>query len=284
MRIAHLIITYTNPQQTERMIRRMQDPEFDFYIHVDAKLPLSSHAYLEEIPNVYLIKNRIKVQWAAYSTIQAEFNSIKEILESGRSYDFVSLMSGQDYPIKSIPEIKQFYAARRGKLLLKYRKFEGEWEEGMIRVSRYFLTDFKFKGQHFLERVLNNLLPNKQLPGGMKFYGSSMFWSLSPDVLEYVLQQFAQNKKLVWFFKFCWAPDEFLFQTIILNSPYAGRVINENAFYYKHLPNTPSPKVLAPEDWEDIKASDRILARKFDMVKSPEILDRIDAHITGNNP
>lgn len=284
MRIAHLIITYTNPQQTERMIRRMQDPEFDFYIHVDAKLPLSSHAYLEEIPNVYLIKNRIKVQWAAYSTIQAEFNSIKEILESGRSYDFVSLMSGQDYPIKSIPEIKQFYAARRGKLLLKYRKFEGEWEEGMIRVSRYFLTDFKFKGQHFLERVLNNLLPNKQLPGGMKFYGSSMFWSLSPDVLEYVLQQFAQNKKLVWFFKFCWAPDEFLFQTIILNSPYAGRVINENAFYYKHLPNTPSPKVLALEDWEDIKASGRILARKFDMVKSPEILDRIDAHITGNNP
>ncbi len=284
MRIAHLIITYTNPQQTERMIRRMQDPEFDFYIHVDAKLPFSSHAYLEAIPNVYLIKNRIKVQWAAYSTIQAEFNSIKEILESGRSYEFVSLMSGQDYPIKSIPEIKQFYAARRGKLLLKYRKFEGEWEEGMIRVSRYFLTDFKFKGQHFLERVLNNLLPNKQLPGGMKFYGSSMFWSLSPDVLEYVLQQFAQNKKLAWFFKFCWAPDEFLFQTIILNSPYAGRVINENAFYYKHLPNTPSPKVLAPEDWEDIKASDRILARKFDMVKSPEILDRIDAHITGNNP
>ncbi|HJV19819.1 MAG TPA: beta-1,6-N-acetylglucosaminyltransferase [Sediminibacterium sp.] len=283
MRIAHLIITYTNPQQTERMIRRMQDPKFDFYIHVDAKLPVSSHAYLEEIPNVYLIKNRIKVQWAAYSTIQAEFNSIKEILESGRSYDFVSLMSGQDYPIKSIPEIKQFYAARRGKLLLKYRKFEGEWEEGMLRVSRYFLTDFKFKGQHFLERVLNNLLPNKQLPGGMKFYGSSMFWSLSPDVLVYVLQQFTQNKKLVWFFKFCWAPDEFLFQTMILNSPFADRVINENAFYYKHLPNTPSPKVLALEDWEDIKASDRILARKFDMIKSPEILDRIDAHIAAYN-
>lgn len=285
MRIAHLIITYTNPQQTERMIRSMQDPKFDFYIHVDAKLPLSSHAYLESIPNVYLIKNRIKVQWAAYSTIQAEFNSIREILDSGRSYDFVSLMSGQDYPIKSIAEIKQFYADRKGKLLLKYRRFEGEWEEGMLRVSRYFLTDFKFKGQHFLERVINRILPPKKLPAGLKFYGSSMFWSLSPDVLEYVLQQFSQNKHLVRFFKFCWAPDEFLFQTMILNSPFAGRVINENAFFYKHIPNTPSPKILGPDDWNDIRASDRILARKFDLIKSPEILDKIDAElITGPRP
>lgn len=279
MRIAHLIITYTNPQQTERMIRSMLDPKFDFYIHVDAKLPLSSHAYLEKIPNVYLIKNRIKVQWAAYSTIQAEFNSIREILESGRSYDFVSLMSGQDYPIKSIAEIKQFYAERKGKLLLKYRRFEGEWEEGMLRVSRYFLTDFKFRGQHFLERVINRILPPKKLPDGMKFYGSSMFWSLSPDVLEYVLQQFSQNKHLVRFFKFCWAPDEFLFQTMIMNSPFAGRVINENAFFYKHIPHTPNPKVLGIEDWNDIRCTDRILARKFDLIKSPEIFNRIEAEL-----
>ncbi|MBL7760925.1 MAG: hypothetical protein JNK08_09530 [Sediminibacterium sp.] len=279
MRIAHLIITYTNPKQTERMIRRMQDPKFDFYIHVDAKLPLSSHAYLKKIPNVYLIKNRIKVQWAAYSTVQAAFNSIREILESGRSYDFITLMSGQDYPIKSIAEIKQFYADRKGKLLLKYRKFEGEWEEGMLRVSRYFLTDFKFKGQHFLERVINRIMPPKKLPAGLQFYGSSMFWSLSPDVLEYVLQQFSENKRLVRFFKFCWAPDEFLFQTMILNSPFAGRVINENAFFYKHIPQTPNPKILGMEDWNDIRDSDRIIARKFDCIKSPEILNRIDAEL-----
>jgi hypothetical protein len=104
-------------------------------------------------------------------------------------------------------------------------------------------------------------------------------------VLEYVLQQFSQNKHLVRFFKFCWAPDEFLFQTMILNSPFAGRVINENAFFYKHIPNTPSPKILGPDDWNDIRASDRILARKFDLIKSPEILDKIDAElITGPRP
>ena len=148
MRIAHLIITYSNPQQTERMIRRMQDPDFDFYIHLDAKLPLSSHAYLAEISNVYLIRNRIKVQWAAYSTIQAEFNSIQEILDSRRRDDFVTLMSGQDYPVKTIAEIKQFYLERKGKLLLKYRKFQAEWEEGMKRVSRYYTTGSRMINPH----------------------------------------------------------------------------------------------------------------------------------------
>ncbi|MFX6965378.1 beta-1,6-N-acetylglucosaminyltransferase, partial [Acinetobacter baumannii] len=77
---------------------RMQHPDFDFYVHVDAKLPISSHKALTAMPNVYLIKNRIKVQWAAFSTVQATFNSLHEILNSARSYDFISLMSGQDYP------------------------------------------------------------------------------------------------------------------------------------------------------------------------------------------
>jgi hypothetical protein len=44
MKVAHLIITYTNPAQTARMIKRMQHPDFDFYIHVDAKFPIDSHA------------------------------------------------------------------------------------------------------------------------------------------------------------------------------------------------------------------------------------------------
>jgi hypothetical protein len=78
------------------------------------------------------------------------------------------------------------------------------------------------------------------------------------------------------FFKFSWAPDEFLFQTILLNSPFAGQVINENCHYYKHPPQTPSPKTFDLSDFNDIIASDRLYARKFDMSKSPELFDNID--------
>lgn len=279
MRVAHLIITYTNPAQTARMINRMQHPDFDFYIHVDAKFPIESHKEVAQIPNVYLIQNRVDVQWAAFSTIQAELNGLQEILNTGRSYDFISLMSGQDYPIKTAHYMQEFFKGKKGKLLLKYRAFSGEWEEGMNRVNRYHLTDFKFRGQYFLERLINKLVKRTDQPKGMKFYGSSMFWVISPEAAEYVLATVDRDPKMKRFFKFSWAPDEFLFQTILLNSPFASQVINENCHYYKHPPQTPSPKTFLLEDIDDILSSDRLYARKFDMNKEPKLLDEIDRYL-----
>ena len=255
MRVAHLIITYTNPFQTERMIQQMQHPDFDFYIHVDAKFTLVSHDNLKKYSNVYFIQNRVDVQWAAYSTIQAEFNGLQEILDSARNYDFISLMSGQDYPIKTPAQMQAFFEARKGKLLLKYRAFSGEWEEGMQRVNKYHLTDFRFHGQFFLERLINTFIKRTNQPIGMKFYGSSMFWAISPEAAEYVLQTVDRDPKMRRFFKYSWAPDEFLFQTILLNSSFAEQVVNENCHYYKHPPNTPSPKTFDLTDFTDIMAS-----------------------------
>lgn len=283
MRVAHLIITYTNPFQTERMIQQMQHPDFDFYIHVDAKFPLASHDNLKKYSNVYFIQNRVDVQWAAYSTIQAEFNGLQEILDSARNYDFISLMSGQDYPIKTPAQIQAFFEARKGKLLLKYRAFSGEWEEGMQRVNKYHLTDFRFRGQFFLERLINTFIKRTNQPIGMKFYGSSMFWAISPEAAEYVLQTVDRDHKMRRFFKYSWAPDEFLFQTILLNSSFAEQVVNENCHYYKHPPNTPSPKTFDLSDFPDIITSDRLYARKFDLKKAPELLDKIDDYLSSQS-
>lgn len=174
---------------------------------------------------------------------------------------------------------KIFFEARKGKLLLKYRDFANEWQEGMIRVNRYHLTDYKFRGRHFLERIINNIVKRTNQPKGMKFYGSSMFWAISPEAAEYVLETVDRNRKMKRFFKHSWAPDEFLFQTILLNSPFASSVINENCHYYKHPPHTPSPKTFLLEDIDDILASDRLYARKFDMNKEPLILDKIDEYL-----
>lgn len=283
MRVAHLIITYTDPFQTERMIQQMQYPDFDFYIHVDAKFPLASHDNLKKYSNVYFIQNRVDVQWAAYSTIQAEFNGLQEILDSARYYDFISLMSGQDYPIKTPAQMQSFFEARKGKLLLKYRAFNGEWEEGMQRVNKYHLTDFRFRGQFFLERLINTFFKRTNQPKGMKFYGSSMFWAISPEAAEYVLQTVDRDPKMRRFFKYSWAPDEFLFQTILLNSSFAEQVVNENCHYYKHPPNTPSPKTFELSDFPDIIASDRLYARKFDMKKAPSLLDKMDDYLSSQS-
>ncbi len=102
MRIACIIMAHKGPQQIERFLKKFSGLPFDFYIHVDKKTDKSSFEYLARLPQVYFITKRIKVRWASYSYIVAILNSLKQIFSTQIPYDFISIMSGQDYPIKPV--------------------------------------------------------------------------------------------------------------------------------------------------------------------------------------
>ena len=279
MRIAHLILTYTDPHQTERMIKRLSRENFDFYIHVDKKFDIQPHLYLGTLPNVYFIQNRQKVTWAAFSTVLATFACIREIAATGIRYDFINFLSGQDYPIKSADYINDFLEAHQGKEFISYRDIMNDWKEGWIRLRKYYLTAFSFPGKYRLENVINKIFPRKTIPYGLHPYGGSMFWMLSPDAALYVVNRVTEDKKLRRFFFFSWASDEVVFQTILINSPYRDKIINNSYRYIDWSRGGANPKVLNASDAEKLFQSDMLFARKFNMTKSPEILDIIDEYI-----
>lgn len=280
MRVAHLILTYTDPIQTERMIKAMWHEDFDFYIHLDKKLEMQPQSHLAEIPNVYFIKNRIDVRWSGFSTITAEFESIKEVVATGIKYDFLNLMSGQDYPIKSAHEIADFFQKNIGNEFLSYKDFKREWPEGLIRINNYYLSDYNFTGKYSLERLMSKFLPAKQIPNNMHPYGKSMFWMLSPEVAMHVVNTVENDAKLRRFFKLSWASDEFVFQTVIMNSPYRDKVINENYRYIDWSGGGSSPKTLDETDYEFMMHSGMLIARKVNAEVSAELLDQIDRSVS----
>lgn len=282
MRIAHLILTYTNPKQTERMIKMMYHENFDFYIHVDKKFDINPHLFLEALPNVYFINNRVDVKWAGFSTVIATFECIKEIVGTGIPYQFINFLSGQDYPLKSPTRIYNFFKENVGKEFLSYRDFKNDWKEGLIRVENYFLSNYSFPGKHRLESLINKIMPSRSLPYHLHPYGKSMFWMLSPEVAMYVVNKVENDKKLRQFFSFSWASDEFVFQTMILNSKYKDKVVNNNYRYIDWSAGGANPKVLNETDFEKLEKTEMMFARKFDMVKNPKILDLIDNHILKN--
>lgn len=279
MRVAHLILTYTNPRQTERMIRQLAHENFDFYIHVDKKFDINPHLFMEALPNVYFINNRVDVKWAGYSTVVATFECIKEIVATGIEYDFINFLSGQDYPIKSADQINNFFEENRGKEFLSYRDIKNEWKEGLLRMEKYYLSGYEFRGKTRLENLINKVMPKRKLPNNLHPYGKSMFWMLSPATAMYVVNTVENDKKLKDFFWLCWASDEFVFQTILLNSPIKDKIINDNYRYIDWSAGGANPKVLNESDAEKISASKDLFARKFDMVNSPGILDYIDKHL-----
>lgn len=279
MRVAHLVLTYTNPKQTERMIRRMMHDNFDFYIHVDKKFDIVPHLILEKLPNVYFIKNRTDVRWAGYNTVKATFECIKEIVASGIKYDFINLLSGQDYPLRSADVMVDFFRQHKGYEFLKYKDIKNDWTEGQLRMQKYFLINHKLKGKYKIERLLNFLLPRRKIPYNLHPYGESMFWMLSLQAAMYVVDKVENDKKLSRFFSLSWGTDEFVFQTILMNSAYKDKVINENYRYIDWSQGGANPKLLDEDNFDDIKQSNMLFARKMDLVKSSKLMDLIDVNL-----
>ena len=178
MKVAHLILTYTDPVQTERMIKALSNPNFDFYIHVDKKIDIAPHLYLGNLPNVYLIKNRVEVRWAGYNTVKATFSCIKEIANSGRLYHYIDFLSGQDYPIKSASYIQEFLSQHKGKEFIEAIDIAVNFKEDLPKLTRYHFVNFTFKGKYKLEWLCNILLGKRKIPASLTMYGKAMFWML----------------------------------------------------------------------------------------------------------
>jgi hypothetical protein len=276
MKVANLIVTYTNPGLTERMIKRLGHEHFDYYIHVDKKKDIEAYRYLTQYPNVYLVLGRIDVRWAGFNTTRAVFSCVKDALNSGRTYDYFNLLSGQDYPIKSPAYIIEFLKSNYGKQYIEYSDIDRDWIEAKVRLKQYDFANFNIPGKHLLQRIVNTILPDRKVPFGMKPYGKGMFWMLTPDKAEYVLKKVEGSRKLWRYFTFTWGGDEIVFQTLLLNSPFKNDIVNDDCRYIDWSAGGGHPKNLGMEDYESLKQSDDLFGRKFAPEGKGEIFDLLD--------
>jgi hypothetical protein len=279
MRFACLIITYTSAQQTKRLIDKLNNGDFDFYIHLDKKIDIKTHSVLLDMPNVFFVEKRVDIKWAGFTLCKAIFNGIKQIFASGKKYEFINLLSGQDYPIKSAAYISDFLKQHTGKQLIKCWDFETEWQEAVARIDRYHFPDIVFKGKYFMERMINLLYRRRRSPNGLRFYGTnSTFWTLTPECALYVVNYVEKNRAFYRMLKYSWGSDEFIFQTVIMNSPYKETVTYDNYRYSDWSAGGSRPKTLLTEDYKNIIISDGIIGRKFNIDVDANILDMIDEH------
>ena len=258
------------------MIGRMAHPAFHFYVHVDKKTDIRPYLYLASLPNVYLIRNRVKVVWGGYATVVATLESVREILQSGRSYDYIHLMSGQDYPIRPAAEIYDFFCLNAGREFVQYEHFDDWAGESYPRIREYHLTNYRFPGRYYIQRLMNSILPVRVPPGKMEFYGSSMFWALSAGCLQSVLKRIDGNARFRRFLQLTWGADEFFFQTMVMNSAYRDRVINDNLLFLDREKGAPHPNLMTLSHLAAIKKSEKLFARKFENTAENAVLDEID--------
>jgi hypothetical protein len=152
-----------------------------------------------------------------------------------------------------------------------------------------------------------HLIPKRRFPNGLEPYGGSDWWSLSQGCVRSILDFVAANPAYSRFYRFTHCPSEMFFQTIVLNSRWRERVRNyaayqawsesaslqdkaaetsmlpENDFNLRYIDWTgnhtherETPAILDVRDWDAIRTSKDLFARKFRPGVSDSLMKRID--------
>lgn len=275
MKVAHLILTHNNPSQVQRLINRLAHPDADFYIHVDLKTDIHPFLFLAS-KQVKLINNRVSVYWGAYSIVQATVNSFEEILASSIKYDYVNLLSGQDYPLKSTHEIHAFFEENPNQAFMHTLSVATEWQEAIPRVTKYHLSNYQFSGRHTIEKYMNMILPKRKMPNHLIPVGRSQWFTITGKHVEYIVTYLQQNKNVRRFFELTWGSDEIVFQTILYNSIYQKEMVNDNLRYIDWSEGNASPKTFTIEDLPNLLNSGKLFARKFNPSVDEGVLNALD--------
>ena len=256
MTIAYIISAYQLPAQLVRLVRALRHPHRVFYVHVDARTADADYgaarAALASAPNVEFLA-RHACRWGGFGHVRATLKGLDQLAASGLAFDYVTLLTGQDYPIKSNRQVEEVLGAQGGRSFMNYRPLpvDGLEDGGYAR------------------------LPERALPYGLTPYFGSGYWTLRRPAVDYVRSFLADHAAYVPYFERVRVPDEMFFQTILLNSPLRDSIVNDDLRFIQW----PGPKVLTTADLDDLRQAPDLYARKFDESVDAGVLDAIDSWI-----
>lgn len=287
MKIAFLILCHKKPNQINKLINTLNDKDVSFFMHVDKKSDISSK--INKYDNVFFVENtkRVDVKWGDLSMISATQNLIEESLNCDVKFDYYWLLSGEDFPIKKIDEIKSFLSANKGKNFINIiDKNSGEYKKLRKRNDLYYpkwmmkrdkiAIIFKF-AYMFMTGGLSKTIFLKR-KSEIEFYYGSQWWVFTYDCINYIYNELNQSN-LLQFYRNSLVPDESVYQTVFMNSEYAKTKADKLTYVYWEK-NSNHPKTFRMEDYEELMSNDKYMARKFDENIDNDIIDALSGILT----
>ena len=300
-RIAYIVSAYRLPELLVRLVKRIDAPGTCTFIHVDAKSPDGVYRAMTEPlsgrPNVRFLP-RHTCHWGDFGHVRATLKGLRVLIASNRPFDYVVLLTGQDYPLKTNEQIAATLGEAADKVFMRYMPIPNQhWTNGGAYrfENRYFRVAgraYAFPGAPFGSTRLNRIWWRVALalglyrtfPRGLTPYGGSSYWMLPADCARYVDEYTRDHPELVRFFHHVRIPDEIYFHTIVMNSRFRDRVDPDDLRYVDWDRGGDNPGVLTGADLPKLVASRALYARKFDPAVDPAVLDRIDDMLDASAP
>lgn len=284
---AYMIIAHRQFDLLAKLITALDDERNDIFVHIDAKVRDFDFEKFKVLPKrsrIYFTP-RIGVTWGDFSQVKCELILLAEVdkmQKSGRVYDYVHLISGADLPIKSNDEIHRFFNENAGRQFVHFTADNvSESSEGRIKYYHLFRRRRNLFTKILAQIALRvqmlcgvNRLKNKNI----KVQKGCNWFSITGEFAAYIAQESERLKKIL---RFSYCGDEVFVQTALVNSPFADDVYMKNCGN-NHLAcarlidwQRGNPYVFKMQDFDLIKNSPAMFARKFDMDVDSEIIDKV---------
>jgi hypothetical protein len=269
--VAYLILSYTLPELVERLVAALRagSPDAVVAVHHDDRRCALGDLDALRIPPV-------AIEWGHGSQLAAVLRALRW-LRSRADFDWVVLLSGQDYPIRPAAEIE---AELRGADVDAFLQLApvARWREQDEFVRRY---RYRWRpGSARLAR-LDPLVHVRTLPSGTYIglparpplapYHGSDWVTLSRRAVDALLRAPAP---VVDHFLHTLVPTEAFAHTVLAHS--GLRLRDDSRRFVSFAGAAPNPRVLGLADLDAALASGGHFARKFDDLA---VLDEIDRRL-----
>ncbi|MDA8156635.1 MAG: hypothetical protein M0Z52_09330 [Actinomycetota bacterium] len=295
LKIAYILLIHKNPATVNALIRQLSNnSNADIYIHIDKKSCNSIASKIFRNEKTIVLNVNIDTRWGDISLVDATINLLRAAVNSGRQYDFVCLKSGQDLMIRD--GFENFLAKNRDKIFMNAQRIEKNdkhsyfWKIKWPRYARKqhdsALNPFRILrlALVYLYRLGINVRPNPDV-FPMHVHRGSQWFCIPGYVAEYIINFVDKND---WYYnslKDALAPDEYFFQTIIMNSQYSVNNVCNNLTYIRFGEagrNRNHPVILKMGDVPEIEKSEKFFARKFDPAVDNSVIDYFMAKFPAN--
>lgn len=288
-KIAILMLCHTLPQQINDFIEKFDCNCFDFHLHVDKKSEIQPS--IKKRDNIFFVPDdkRVDVRWGRFSQVEATLILIEQALQTV-SYDYFWLCSGQDFPIKKDTEIKEFFRRKDCNFISLFSSRNNPIN-CVINTQRDKRCEIVYPswmiGKAYWQRGIKKLYNiitggtgytfpfiRRRPPEGLNLFFGSQWWCINRSTMEWITGYVKEHRSIIDYFRTTLVPDESFFHTLVMNSPYSNNV-SCNLVYMDWTEKKGSPKVLTIRDYEKMLASGKLLVRKVDSIRYPDLYKKL---------
>lgn len=282
---AMLIMAHTQLEILEKLIQMLDHERNDLYIHIDKKYGKVDQVRLRNLcrkSNVYFVPRK-RLYWGHSSLVECELDLMQAALNQKNDYAFLHLLSGSDLQIKPTEVIHRFFDEHPCQQFVSIRNVYS----GLNGIRRYY---FFLPLRHYsrtLAKLLDSLSAgiqrllcvNRLKNAQFVICKTQQWFSITSDCAAYILNQkdFIQR-----FIRFTSCSDEMFLGTVIANSPYKDQIFHPFRSPIGHMRlidrdrcEGASPHTMTMDDWSMIQNSPGFWARKFDINRDPQIIEKV---------